>query len=384
MIYKKKGSRYYMAKFMWRGEIIRKSTRATDKKTARSVEAKVRVELAKGNWNILEAKPAPTLREFLQKEFLPFVQTKSKTKPKTAEYYEYGAKRLLRMSFADLRLNEITDQHSGYFASKNAALSASTINSGLRTLRRALFLAVQWGRLEKMPKITLAKGERQRERVLTPDESRLYLEACAQPWRDAALIMLGTGMRPGEVFQLRWEHVLLNGNCGLLHVVAGKSRAARRIIPMVRDVFVALKRRHKEQGEVQEGWVFPSASRSGHFEQDSAKNQHSAALRLLNRRAKENVHPKQEPPFKPFEPYCLRHTALTRLAESGCDAFTLARIAGHSSITITQRYCHPQADAIERAFAEFSIRQQLVTEGGHQGNVLPAAIRLESVATDSQ
>jgi hypothetical protein len=28
----------------------------------------------------------------------------------------------------------------------------------------------------------------------------------------------------------------------------------------------------------------------------------------------------------------------------------LARIAGHSSITITQRYCNPQADAIERAF----------------------------------
>jgi hypothetical protein len=46
------------------------------------------------------------------------------------------------------------------------------------------------------------------------------------------------------------------------------------------------------------------------------------------------------------------------LAESGCDTFTLARIAGHSSITITQRYCHPQADAIERAFGNLS--------GGHR------------------
>jgi integrase len=62
---------------------------------------------------------------------------------------------------------------------------------------------------------------------------------------------------------------------------------------------------------------------------------------------------------KPFEPYCLRHTALTRLAESGCDAFTLARIAGHSSITITQRYCHPQADAIERAFAALGPTKKL-------------------------
>jgi integrase len=51
-----------------------------------------------------------------------------------------------------------------------------------------------------------------------------------------------------------------------------------------------------------------------------------------------------------FEPYCLRHTALTRLADAGCDAFTLAKIAGHGSIGITIRYCHPQAEAVERAF----------------------------------
>ena len=56
--------------------------------------------------------------------------------------------------------------------------------------------------------------------------------------------------------------------------------------------------------------------------------------------------------LKPFQPYILRHTALTQLAEAGCDVFTLARIAGHSSITITQRYVHPQEDAIERAFKQ--------------------------------
>jgi len=66
-----------------------------------------------------------------------------------------------------------------------------------------------------------------------------------------------------------------------------------------------------------------------------------------------------------FPPYCLRHTAFTDLATLGCDAFTLARIAGHSSITITQRYCHPQADAIERAFAEIAGSKKMVTEGSH-------------------
>ena len=39
-------------------------------------------------------------------------------------------------------------------------LSASRINCGLRTLRRALNLAFEWGKLERPVKITLAKGER--------------------------------------------------------------------------------------------------------------------------------------------------------------------------------------------------------------------------------
>ena len=43
---------------------------------------------------------------------------------------------------------------------------------------------------------------------------------------------------------------------------------------------------------------------------------------------------------------------LRGLAKAGCDVFILTRIAGHSSITITQRYVHPQADAIERAFLQ--------------------------------
>jgi hypothetical protein len=56
--------------------------------------------------------------------------------------------------------------------------------------------------------------------------------------------------------------------------------------------------------------------------------------------------------FLPFVLYSLRHTFLTRLGESGCDVWTLARIAGHSSIAISSRYVHPSVslvlDAMER------------------------------------
>ncbi len=49
---------------------------------------------------------------------------------------------------------------------------------------------------------------------------------------------------------------------------------------------------------------------------------------------------------RPFVLYSLRHTFLTRLGESGCDTWTLARIAGHSSIAISARYVHPSHDAV--------------------------------------
>ena len=79
-------------------------------------------------------------------------------------------------------------------------------------------------------------------------------------------------------------------------------------------------------------------------------------------------------PLIAFEPYVMRHTALTRMAPF-CDAFTLARIAGHSSITITQRYCHPQADAVEAASPKLGNRVEPLPQlaGEINGDSLRAA-----------
>lgn len=334
----KRGNVYWYH-FLFNGKHIQESTKQGNPRTARQMEAAHRTALAKGEVGFRERKSL-SLADFLKNEFLPFAESKfKKAKPQTLRYYSYGSKTLRESDFAKLDITQITDQHAGQYVAKRTALSPSTVNCGLRTLRRALTLAVQWGKLDRMPKITLAKGERQRERVLTEKEATAYLKACPQPWKDGATIMLGTGMRPGEVFSLRWENILLNRGGGLLQVTNGKSRAAKRMLPLVPAVFEVLKARQAEQGSPSEGWIFPQDTRSGHLESDGLmKDQHALALKTSQ--------------VKPFEPYCLRHTALTNLGEAGCDAFTLARIAGHSSITITQRYVHPQADAIERAFAK--------------------------------
>jgi integrase len=53
--------------------------------------------------------------------------------------------------------------------------------------------------------------------------------------------------------------------------------------------------------------------------------------------------------------YALRHTFLTRLGESGCDAWTLARIAGHSSIKMSERYVHPSGEAVIAAISRMAL-----------------------------
>src|SRR6267378_6510176 len=42
-----------------------------------------------------------------------------------------------------------------------------------------------------------------------------------------------------------------------------------------------------------------------------------------------------------FRLYDFRHTYGSRMAMAGVDLMTLRELMGHSSITITQRYCHP-------------------------------------------
>jgi integrase len=360
----KRGETYWY-KFMWRGKLVRESTKQGNNKVARQMESAHRTALAKGEVGIREKKAAPRLSELLNGDFLPFVQAHFPTKPKTQQYYEYGIEGLLKSGLAQLRLDEITSQHAAAYAASKAKLSPSTVNCGLRTLRRALNLAEEWGKLSRAPKISLAKGERQRDRVLTEEEAEQYLAACPQPWQDVATIMLGTGACPwSELAKLRWEHVLLNGHGGIIQIAEGKTKSRKRLLPMVPAVYQVLKTRHETQGCPREGWVFPTSSESGHLEQSSAKNQHTQALR--------------DSKVKPFPPYVLRHTALTWLAPHG-DVFALMRAAGHSQVSTTMRYVHPQSEAIEQMFEKLG-RHKI----GHNEKLLPSSTTIDSTVTTTE
>jgi integrase len=331
-----KRGRIYWYKFMWNGEFIRESTKQGNDRKARNIESAHRASLANGLVGIRERKPAPTLADFLKNDFLPFAETKHAGKPLTLRYYKQGRDMLVKSTLGGLRLDEITNQRAQEFARQRSELSPSGINRGLRTLRRALNLAFAWGKLEKPCKLTLAAGEHQRDRVLTEKEIQKYLEACPQPWKDCAVLILDEGFRPAEVFALQWPHVSFENIA--IQIADGKSRAARRVLPMTPRVQAVLLERWEAAGKPNAGFIFPSAGKCGHFDQNVAKDQHARALEGSGVTA--------------FVPYTLRHTSLTRLGEkAGGDIFVLARIAGHSTISVTQRYIHPQADAINRVFA---------------------------------
>ncbi len=67
-------------------------------------------------------------------------------------------------------------------------------------------------------------------RILTFDEQKIYLMACAQPLRDVAVMMIELGLRPSEVLNLKCDDISLEQNC--LQVREGKTKNARRKLPL--------------------------------------------------------------------------------------------------------------------------------------------------------
>jgi integrase len=335
-IYKRGGVYWY--KFMWQGKLVRESTKQGNDKIARQMESAHRTSLAKGEVGIREKRQCPTLVGFIETRMEPWAKFRfEKTSLKTwRDYYRVGLLAVKNYKpIATMTLDQITSEAVAGFAAhrQSSGLQISSVNSSLQVLRRTLRLAVEWGALLAAPSIRMLPGARQRERVVTPEEQQRYLAAAAEPVCSVAEVLVDTGLRPEECFRLRWEYFTWsNGRYGTLLVTYGKTSAARRVLPMTPRVRAVLENRWELVGKPSEGWVWPAPTHSGHLEGSSVKKQHAKALAASK--------------VRPFVLYSLRHTFLTRLGESGCDAWTLARIAGHSSVAMSTRYVHPSEDAV--------------------------------------
>jgi hypothetical protein len=157
-VYKQPKSKYWWYKFTWNGEPIRESTKQTNKRVAEQMEAAHRTALAKGEVGIRDRKPVPTLKDFAEHDFLPFVRSTFAAKPKTLAYYENGVNRLLAFErLAGERLDAITGEKVAEFVTKRqeakgkrgSLLQVASLNRELQVLRRMFHLAQEWGRVER-------------------------------------------------------------------------------------------------------------------------------------------------------------------------------------------------------------------------------------------
>jgi integrase len=110
-------------------------------------------------------------------------------------------------------------------------------------------------------------------------------------------------------------------------------------------------------------WVFHSAHHKGPLSWSTVSHQHTVRRRLLKI-------------ADGFVINSLRHTMLTWIGASGADAFTIKRIAGHSSVTVSEKYIHPTPESLELAFQRFvALGEPVPAEGLEERKLLgPATV----------
>lgn len=139
---------------------IRQSAKTHKRKDAEEAENEHKRALRLGEihpndpWPKPAASAPPVFRTFA-KEFVQYCTTH--TKPGTRTFYDVCLGRLLTFAaIADATLDAITGETVSRYARHRQEVpenSVVTVNADLRTLRRMLKLAVEWGKLDRAPAI---------------------------------------------------------------------------------------------------------------------------------------------------------------------------------------------------------------------------------------
>lgn len=302
------------------------SCKTANKNTARSVEALFRTERLKG----VTGLSVPTLYEF-STDFIN-KGVVGRVSKQTFKYYVAHFEALYNSKLCDMRLDRIDQNAIAEFVMwrRKQGVTVTTINHSLRTLRRMFSFALEWNVLAKIPKVKMLPGERQREFVLSREEVKRF-ESLTDPIGRIVPFLVDTGLRRGEVCRLTWRDV---GTVEIL-ITRGKTRFARRRIPLTKRAVEILKGLPRNGENV-------FVDRYGHaITPDWLTHAFVKARRALGISEQAVLH-------------STRHTFCTRLGESGADAFAIQRLAGHSSITISQKYVHTSAARLDAVIAELN------------------------------
>lgn len=331
---KRKDTGKWVSDFYYNGErIVRTLKFARTKKEAEQAEAVIMNQVFQQAYGF-EAKPDKRFEDFVIETFLPYSETNKKS-----FYYDVLICRVLVPAFQNKTLRQITPpmiealkQELFNRPTKHGQKrSPATVNRHLSALSKIFSLAEDAELVDSNPckRVRKFQLDNQRMRVLSSDEEvRLFSELeknklVAQIVQTA----LHTGMRRGEIFNLKWFDV--DFSRGLIQVRVSKSNK-KRLVPMNETVRQLLNKLEKMSE-----FVFPSPKTNKRL------NQIKTSFRKAVERAG----------LEDFRFHDLRHTAASRMAEAGASPFTLMKILGHSDIRMTSRYTHATDLAIRNAVA---------------------------------
>jgi len=325
MPYKRKDSAVYWASFAGpSGTRVRRSTGTTDRKEAKALEAKWKVEAFKQQqW---DEEPEKTFDEVM---------------------VYYLKQREQSRSFKDLRLivTQLRKTFKGYVmntlrardvsqyiaARKNQGMANASVNRELEVLSAAINLVnrdLEWGLPNPVVGRKLQEPEG-RVRWLTFQEADALLEAARQSataphLADFITIALHTGMRKAEILGMEWTRVAFQE--GVMQLEGHHTKSGRRrSIPINKPARDALIRRMRFRAEhcPDSPWVFCSAA--GERIQDVKTSFHTACKRAG---------------IVDFRMHDLRHTCAAWLVTSGVPLSEVKELLGHSTVTMTERYAH--------------------------------------------
>ena len=263
---------------------------------------------------------------------------------KTCEGVKLVSKHLLEYYPPIKEINSIELKDAEKFIDSLKKKAPLGVYNYLRTLRAMFNKAIEWNYLRNnvFVKVKLPKRQEKNPEYLTVDELTKILEKIDKQFvKDIAEISFYTGLRLGEATFLKWKNISLNTNIITIgdDSFTTKSRKSRSIPvhPRVKEIIERLKDGSKNK---KDDYLFRK-TRNQPFTGSYISKKFKKGCRAAG--IDEAIHY-----------HTLRHSTGSLLAQKGVSLYTIQKILGHSSPTVSQIYAHMQIDTLREAINQIN------------------------------
>ena len=275
-----------------------------------------------------------------------------------------------------MKLKDVREVHLQRILNEEAGRSFSLL-SKIRMVMKGMFSKAHSTHLilwDPSVDLTLPEYTKGTHRAITEQERAHILAVAKDHWAGLwVLMILYTGIRPGETVPLQWKdidfvkneiHIYKAIESGTMVIKDPKTDAGFRDIPISKSLLPFLKAAEKEPLDL----VFPTSG---------GKMRDSKALRRLWTSFKRDldIHMGAElyrnqiiksVVAEDLTPYCLRHTFCTDLQRAGVPLNVAKELMGHSDITVTANiYSHNDQRTLHEGINLLDRSHQIVTYSEH-------------------